>query len=417
MKNNEAGNFNPSEAPSICAKKGSEGVLVVHEKCNKYYICVTGTPLARPCPNKLLFNPRSNDCDWPKRVDCGSRIIPGEENDDGNEEDDGSGAGNDDPTLAAVICARKHSNGILVAHQKCNKYYICDNGRPEALRCPKHLLFNPKADICDWPNKVDCGNRIILAHGDDQDIEETESEDNNDNESGNDDPSKALSICAEKGSTGVLVAHKKCNKYYLCDHNKPVAFSCPENLLFNPKHDKCDWPEKVDCGDRKIPGENDEDDVDNHDCGAGNCDPSEAPYLCARKGSDGVLIAHEICNKFYICLSSKPVALSCPENLVFNSAIDQCDYPENVNCAGRLIPEADKDSVNDDPRKAPKICAKKNSDGVLVAHENCNQFYICNHQQPVSLTCPVTLLYNPRTEQCDWPNDVFCGDRIIPTEK
>ncbi|KPJ19355.1 hypothetical protein RR48_10982 [Papilio machaon] len=73
-------------------------------------------------------------------------------------------------------------------------------------------------------------------------------------------------------------------------------------------------------------------------------------------------------------------------------------------------------TCNCNPGEAPSICAAPDSDGVLVAHENCNQFYICAHGVPVAMRCPGNLLYDPYKEQCWYPEEVDCGDRVIPED-
>ncbi|XP_063830120.1 uncharacterized protein LOC135079394 [Ostrinia nubilalis] len=508
-----AGNCDPSQAPAICAADDSDSILVAHEKCNKFYICNGGSPVAVRCPANLLFNPQTDTCDWPENVDCGDRVIPdgessGNGNDNGGSDNGGSdnggsdnggsnnggngngnenvGAGNCDPSQAPAICAAEDSDGILVAHEKCNKFYICNGGRPVALGCPGNLLFNPNTDTCDWPENVDCGDRVIPDGdsnngGSDNGGSDNGGSDNGGNDNGNGnvgagncDPSQAPAICAAEDSDGILVAHEKCNKFYICNGGSPAALSCPGNLLFNPNTDTCDWPENVDCGDRVIPdgesGGNGNDnggsdnggsdnggsnnggnDNGNENVGAGNCDPSQAPAICAAEDSDSILVAHEKCNKFYICNGGRPTALSCPGNLLFNPKTDSCDWPENVDCGDRVIPDGESggngneesgndngghdnngsnengsdnggnDNGNDnvgagncDPSQAPAICAADDSDSILVAHEKCNKFYICNGGSPVAVRCPANLLFNPQTDTCDWPENVDCGDRVIP---
>ncbi|KAJ8718588.1 hypothetical protein PYW08_002825 [Mythimna loreyi] len=382
---------------------------------------------------------------------------------------------NCNPDEAPSICAAEDSDGVLVAHENCNQFYKCDHGKPAVLNCYGNLLYNPYTEQCDWPEKVDCGDRVIP---DPNDVISTPGVTNPgvtnpaDITPGNNcDPSEAPTICAADDSDGILVAHENCNQFYKCSEGKPVALLCPPNLLFNPVKDQCDWPENVDCGDRVIPDSNDSvstpgvtnpgvtnpgvtnpgvtnpgvtnpgvtnPSVTNPaDTTPGNnCDPSEAPAICAADDSEGVLIAHENCNQFYMCSGGKPVALKCPLNLLFNPAKDQCDWPENVDCGDRVIPDpesSDSDSseirppgddvvvpprppgtCNCNPEEAPSICAAEDSDGILVAHQNCNQFYKCDHGKPVVLYCFGDLLYNPYTEQCDWPENVECGDRVIP---
>lgn len=38
----------------------------------------------------------------------------------------------------------------------CNKYYLCDNGRPLLQSCPNGLHWNNDQKNCDWPNNAKC---------------------------------------------------------------------------------------------------------------------------------------------------------------------------------------------------------------------------------------------------------------------
>lgn len=146
----------------------------------------------------------------------------------------------------------------------------------------------------------------------------------------------------------MLVAHEKCNKYYVCANGKPVSLRCPANLLYNPHKEICDWPENVECSEIVNPEIQDSEDGDSGDVniGGGNNDPSLAPIICADEKSDGVFVAHEICTKFYTCSNGKPVALSCPASLFFNTSKDECDWPQNVDCGNRRVPSGFDASLN-----------------------------------------------------------------------
>ncbi|XP_045484354.1 uncharacterized protein LOC111003985 isoform X5 [Pieris rapae] len=406
-------NCNPSEAPSICAKDGSDGTLVAHENCNKFYKCAHGLPVTQLCPGKLMYNPYKEYCDWPENVECGDRVIscPEDEGDNGgngseNEGGDGGDGGNDseneggdggdggsdgdqgncncNPSEAPSICAKDGSDGTLVAHENCNKFFKCAHGLPVTQRCPGKLMYNPYKEYCDWPENVVCGDRVISCPEDEGDNggNGSENEGGDGGDGGNDseneggdggdggnggggdggqgncncNPSEAPSICAKDGSDGTLVAHENCNKFYKCAHGLPVTQLCPGKLMYNPYKEYCDWPENVECGDRVIScpedeGDDGENDSENEggDGGDGengggdgsdsnvDYDPEEAPEKCAENNSEGYLLVHEFCNQFYKCSYGRPVPYICPGNLMYSASKKVCDYPENVKCGNRIV--------------------------------------------------------------------------------
>merc|ERR1712131_578252 len=44
----------------------------------------------------------------------------------------------------------------FVPHPDCNKYYECAWGVPILMSCPPTLYFDPRLNICNYPDQVDC---------------------------------------------------------------------------------------------------------------------------------------------------------------------------------------------------------------------------------------------------------------------
>lgn len=45
----------------------------------------------------------------------------------------------------------------------CNKYYLCDNGRPIVQSCPPGLHWNNDQRNCDWPHSAKCEESVIIT--------------------------------------------------------------------------------------------------------------------------------------------------------------------------------------------------------------------------------------------------------------
>ncbi|XP_049875056.1 chondroitin proteoglycan 2-like [Pectinophora gossypiella] len=415
-------NTDPSQAVDICAAAGSDGILIAHKDCDKFYKCSEGKPVAINCPLNLLYNSEKEYCDWPENVKC--EAPKDQDKDKPVVEETKNPPGNADPSQAEKICAQADSDGVLIAHKDCHKFYKCSEGKAVTLSCPINLLYNPEMEYCDWPDNVQCGSKIVNK----KKIQYVAVYKLPVKPLSNSDPSQAQAICAKLESDGTLVAHEDCSKFYKCSEQKPVAQSCPLDLLYNPEKEYCDWPANVECKQLELqpetqPEEDKNEDkneeiTDNENKPAGNIDPTLAPEICAVSGSDGILVAHEDCDKFYKCSKGKPVAMSCGPNLLYNAEKEYCDWPQNVKCKVDVThevfnakPPASKVAKpfgNSDPNQAKDICASEESDGVLVAHEDCDKFYKCSEGKPVVLVCPLNLLYNSDLEYCDWPENVQC---------
>lgn len=40
------------------------------------------------------------------------------------------------------------------------------------------------------------------------------------------------------------------------------------------------------------------------------------------------------CQSYYLCVNGKDVEKSCPKGMLYNSKLDVCDWPQNVQCQG-----------------------------------------------------------------------------------
>lgn len=56
----------------------------------------------------------------------------------------------------AVSC--EEEDGHISYHPDkadCTMYYMCEGERKHHMPCPSNLVFNPKENVCDWPENVE----------------------------------------------------------------------------------------------------------------------------------------------------------------------------------------------------------------------------------------------------------------------
>lgn len=422
-----------------------------HENCRQYYKCYHGGLITKLCPNGLHFNTELEVCNW--NVECHDKLIRAKKDSEPRivadsmlDEMDSEELDNDDPTNAYEICQSPGSNGVYVAHEHCNEFYKCSHGQAVPVKCAEGLLYNTMTQKCDWSHNVECGSRLGPVIENHFSITKTSRHSAlpylaEEIERSHSDPDQAKAICSSRYSDGVVVAHEYCDKFYKCFAGVPNAMKCPVNLLYNPIKEHCDWPRNVDCGSRALlirftksmtihsaeigvtetiinSAESEDTSKDDDD----NRLNSGAAQVCATENSEGISISHEVCSHFYKCIDNEPVAYSCPGDLLYNSNKDYCDWPRNVDCGDRTIPsdplesDSEKDHDTGDLRQAITICSAEGSEGMLLTHAHCNLFYECHDGFPVVVDCPPHLLYNPETENCEWPTYVSCSDRKVPKE-
>uniref|UniRef100_A0A1B0AT80 Chitin-binding type-2 domain-containing protein n=1 Tax=Glossina palpalis gambiensis TaxID=67801 RepID=A0A1B0AT80_9MUSC len=116
--------------------------------------------------------------------------------------------------------------------------------------------------------------------------------------------------------------------------------------------------------------------------------------------SDGFFPDEEQCDKYYHCVDGVHTEKLCADGMVFNdydSNEEKCDLPYNIDCTKRHKLQ---------PPQPSEHCPRKNG---YFGHEKagtCDKFYYCVDGQFNMITCPVGLVFNPKTGICTWPDEV-----------
>jgi len=64
-------------------------------------------------------------------------------------------------TVPQVDCSNSNEGEKIPSPTKCTEFYVCSHGTAYRFKCPKmaaggRLYFDPKLDVCNWPQNVDC---------------------------------------------------------------------------------------------------------------------------------------------------------------------------------------------------------------------------------------------------------------------
>jgi len=337
---------NAATYDDFCNDK-NDGYFPDPKNCIKYYHCFKHAVEDHLiCPNEggvqQLYDPDHVWCDYPNKVDCGDRPIC-DENDENCDEAPTTVTDPTAPTKAPFECPEP--SGYFADPNNCMKYYHCYEGAVEEhLNCPldtlgKQELYDPDHMWCDHPERVDCGSRPICDKNDENCVYPTTTK-----------PKTTTPIdfdCPQPN--GYFPDPKNCIKYYHCYEGVvEERITCPKvngkQECFDPVNTWCDWPERVDCGNRPICDENDEN--CNTPPTAGTTTPrptgpttTPRPDRCAQYGSctmdqDGLgpYKAEGPCEQcFCQCVAAGFYSeVCCEPGLVFNEITEQCDFPFNM---------------------------------------------------------------------------------------
>ena len=100
-----------------------------------------------------------------------------------------------------------------------------------------------------------------------------------------------------------------------------------KQLLYRPSNNQCDWPERVECGDRPVCDKNDENCVEHHVT-------TPTPTVCDTipcDHGDGFYPEGNCSQCFCRCVGGAHFETCCDTGLVFNPSTNQCDWSWNVN--------------------------------------------------------------------------------------
>ncbi|XP_076325216.1 uncharacterized protein LOC143233152 [Tachypleus tridentatus] len=370
--------------------------------CTKFILCINGNAIMQTCADGLRFNPKIENCDYARNVDCDP---PCDKDCD------------DKPTHSPGILCKKPS-GLFPHPDKCNLFIHCSNGIPHVKNCPSILHFSPNLKVCDWPWNAGCGKP-----------------------SDKEPPSEGECDCdcCMKPVPGDCAAHIRCENY------QKYHGRCTDGLLFNPKTSNCDFAENVDCDDKPNPGSkcDSKSGLFPHpndctrfihcanwnpylkNCPSGLhfnkmlkiCDwpetaccnvptsrlpfPSLEPCTTPEPPKDGTcdlceccLIPDKLdCAAFTRCENGKAYRERCSSGLFFNPKIENCDKEENVEC------------------EKPGVCPEPSGH---FPHKDCTKFIQCDHGVPHIKVCSGGLHFNPTLKVCDWPDKVGCGEPSKP---
>ncbi|XP_019700683.2 uncharacterized protein LOC109504625 [Harpegnathos saltator] len=388
------GPFTMDEIPTKCPAVDPKNTTIhlAHESdCTKFYMCRAGKKIPQDCPymnkegDRLHFNPHLQVCDWPWRAGC--RGYGFEENQTVERSMKLISKKNHSRVARAIstqIECPKHNlsnKTILLPHEyDCTKFYMCV-GREKIVRnCPymnkkgDRLHFNPRHEMCDWPDKAGC---------DDKDSEENQREIDGRHFPGkNDESSEIPTKCPAKDPKDITIhlAHEyDCTKFYKCHAGKKFLLDCPymnkkgDRLHFNARLQVCDWPWAAGC-ETSEPGD---------DC----------PW-----DNDGLLLPHERnCAKFYECMDSNKRLRECADGLFFSRKYQGCVKIEDSDC---------------EYKRASSKCT---CDDELIPHEcDCSMYYKCRGGDQVLRQCDKGLHFSPKQRRCEDPAEAGCGDDDKP---
>merc|ERR1712106_526158 len=268
---------------------------------------------------------------------------------------------------SAVSC--DYDGELLPNSENCRKYYKCSNGAPSDQSCPGSLIFDPKLRICNWPQSVTCvvdikpkipirsktvKNEPFLL--DDADFDLFQSDDGptaptaKPTTERNKDKFASLFHVKERDFTKLRDRHRNLRNRMKERAEKEKAESAQKSSgsgslgnrgssLFRNREKSFDGideslHERVKFKSR---GSSFKTDNQNEKVKTKSRRPPLKPIEC--RANNELHANPQSCRKYFKCDNGLPSLQSCPSNLIFDSSINVCNFPDATEC------EEDPDAV------------------------------------------------------------------------
>lgn len=180
------------------------------EQCDRYVECnIKGEESVQLCPDGLVFDVKSERCDYPAKVNCTGRPLLQKPSPSKN-------------------CPRANGFFPFPANESCQKFWDCRGGKSYLQICPEAVIFDTHVDACVTPDqarRADCKANKFLGF-----------------ECPKYKPEENLRF----GNHDRLSNPINCQQFFSCLRTgEPRLGACPRNTVFSSKTGHCADPASV----------------------------------------------------------------------------------------------------------------------------------------------------------------------------
>uniref|UniRef100_A0A182Q3F0 Chitin-binding type-2 domain-containing protein n=1 Tax=Anopheles farauti TaxID=69004 RepID=A0A182Q3F0_9DIPT len=298
------------------------------------------------------------------------------------------------------ICLAMPNGQKLPVTNDCASYIVCEYNTQKIQRCAYGTLFDPISMVCNWAQFVKCGQTpslppIILAPTSTSAAIPTAPT-----------PTRSTPLYPTAPSLGPSFPNVPTaptapptvptTKLPLRPPNIPTAPTAPPTPQY-PAVSTTIQPTRTRAPMMTL---------------APSFNPPANPYpFCTPE--EFSFIAHPTsCESYYICAYGKLILHSCGHGVYWNTATNQCDFPEHTDCTNLPNPAAPETSTPSS--ETTTISSTPDCYGSEIFYPNyndCTQYYICIGLHPILMSCPADFLWNSKTSQCDSSSKAVCAQK------
>lgn len=367
-----------------------DGLYAIASCESQFLTCSGGIARVMNCPAGLIYDQKTEICDWKHRIvacggieeasgeSSGESVENGSEigNENGSGESSGESSGDE---LLQNVCDNKE-NGVYSSGVCSNLYFICTAYSPQFLTCSTPLYYDPSQERCAWKEQIEECRKETKAATKRYDLNFLSFEEQYSGES-----SGELTTSCDGKADGIYPIDECSTDFLTCSGGISRIMDCPSALFFNPSALVCDWQ-------RNIAG----------------C--KERPQQKPKCENDGYFSFERCSSSFTACTNQRAIVMFCPAGLKFSQTTQMCDYEYNVEeCAARHGEETGEASGNENVYRSQEdesgdiLTPCIHMQNGLYALDCTPRVLSCQNGRETIFECPPTLVFNEQSLICDFP--------------
>ncbi|CAJ0955353.1 unnamed protein product, partial [Mesorhabditis belari] len=303
---------------------------------NWYWACVSGVAIQHQCNGmNLFFSAQTIRCDLKQWVpECGGKIQPKIQPSPQPQQPSLPAQA---PAQAAQSCMGK-LDGLYTMGACSMDYLSCFQGQGIVSSCSSNLIFNQATGGCDYVNNVaGCGKSTPQ-----QDMPQPQPQPQP--QQPQPQPKIPSFDCSNKADG--YWATSKCSEFYvLCQMGRAIQeLPCQVGLAFSNTLQQCEYKLTLnECNPLAPPLQQPQQPI-LKPIPQPQPQPQPLPArdttnLCAQKMNG--LYSTGCSSQYIMCTNFQTTPLFCPSTLVFDSSINQCNYPNLVStCQSAPLPQS-----------------------------------------------------------------------------
>jgi len=301
------------------------------EDCSKYWHCEGGCATSQQCELNFLYDMQGKQCKEATEIDCQATHRPCVDH-------------QHCPCINYIehfdyFCKEDDFKNFFPDINDCARYFNCTSGCFYPMLCQEKFLYSTEHEWCTNPSEIKCGERPC-PHPDrcgtqPHTTTTTTIKTTTTDPASPTDPASSTSttpatttedcghteFCQDHLSMGIYADPYNCRKYWICTNNGGGEHvTCEDDQLFDLNYNGCNFPYLVDCQDRPICDDCDE------NCEYKTTTPALEECQVHQCTADGFFCETKCSNAYCRCWAGQGFLSYCPQGQLWDCEEQACNF-------------------------------------------------------------------------------------------